>query len=1047
MLSPVHLEQGRGPHAVDVNLAGAVDHCFDVPANAIRNDHGPAHLRQDHDADGGWSVARTGDDEHSAVFLWKGNVPSEPARVDGEGTVIVDGSRGRQTWTNVERGTEHTLEIWSAREDGSVREELAIVGLAPALLDEQTILLLDADGSERLRYAGLYVFDAWHRAQTAWFDVVGSEIHIHIEPDDDAVWPLLVDPLLTAPLVINPPSTNPDLDDFNRFGDGVAVGDVSGDGRTDLLVGLPFSEDANDPANAAKGGFTTYRSLSVGADLVFTDFRNINPPGGSNFFDAMCGTSIAIGDVVGGPETDVIVGCPGAEGEDGAILVYQDGIPLNPTFVLRDATPGTNEGTRLADTGGLIVANVNDSTKLEIIATKRDRLFVYDLTASQTPVQVGTTFTASLEPRLAKLSVNPGTDFRDDVAVGITTGARIHLGSVTGLLATFTAITASSGGIFGARVAGADLNADGDDELVIGQPDVSSGAGAVRLFTNNAGVFDTANPLVYSGAASEHMGSEVLGANLNDDRHEDVVYCGQGAVSTNARCVVFGGRPGGVLVALERLSVSHPSANGLATTPIIAGDFRSDGAEDLVLPQPRFNNNFIGRLHVHDGQRATLKSPAFVDPEGNLASLKIGADAIVLADVDSDGFDDLIVSAAPFKSGTSTVGRVLLYRGGATMDEVADWVVTGNTTVTGFGRSIAVGRFRGYSQPPSIAILAAGSNRVFLFHAGTNSLPPGGTNAQLSDAGQNLLVTIGGDETASMIANVGNLINNTGDGIGFGGPGKTTPGSVYLFGSAGIGGLVTTPSATLLGTEVGINCPSSFGTHLADAGNVDGIVRTELLVGGPQCGTDEEGRAFLYLSNVSASFVFPTPAWAFESNEAGAQLGVVAGIGDTDGDGAPDFAVGAPNMDTAAANGGRVYFFRGRFNGDIPLTTQTMSLSLSTANSFFGSAIAGRRDFNRDGLADVVIGAPGWSNNTSTPGEGRLEFFRGRTAGGVETSFASSPIQSNCSNCALGSTVAMGQADQSPVFTDQYGDAAYSVPGFDGGLTDEGLVAVRVGIW
>ena len=66
----------------------------------------------------------------------------------------------------------------------------------PELIDENRVALRNEDGFEQYRYGGLYVWDAFHRTQTAWFEIVEGNIEIHIENDADAVGPLTIDPLL-----------------------------------------------------------------------------------------------------------------------------------------------------------------------------------------------------------------------------------------------------------------------------------------------------------------------------------------------------------------------------------------------------------------------------------------------------------------------------------------------------------------------------------------------------------------------------------------------------------------------------------------------------------------------------------------------------------------------------------------------------------------------------------------------------------------------------------------------------------------------------------
>ncbi len=77
----------------------------------------------------------------------------------------------------------------------------------------------------------------------------------------------------------------------------------------------------------------------------------------------------------------------------------------------------------------------------------------------------------------------------------------------------------------------------------------------------------------------------------------------------------------------------------------------------------------------------------------------------------------------------------------------------------------------------------------------------------------------------------------------------------------------------------------------------------------------------------------------------------VAVVGDVDGDGADDLAVGAPGRHDATDTG-RVTIFSGRTSQSIREWTG------SAAGDFFGYALAPVGDLDGDGLADVLVGAP-----------------------------------------------------------------------------------------
>ena len=180
---------------------------------------------------------------------------------------------------------------------------------------------------------------------------------------------------------------------------------------------------------------------------------------------------------------------------------------------------------------------------------------------------------------------------------------------------------------------------------------------------------------------------------------------------------------------------------------------------------------------------------------------------------------------------------------------------------------------------------------------------------------------------------------------------------------------------------VGDQPGSSTGFAGAAAGDVNGDGYADVLVGAHQqknaIGSRESrGRVYLYLGGPDG--LPQKPIWTPSGEGIGSNYGyTLHGIGDVNGDGYDDIAVGSWGYEADNINSGRVYVYYGGKQG--PSSVADWALTGAQSGQLMGNSVFGAGDVNGDGYDDLLVSA----NSTSHPEElvGMVFVFYGGPAG------------------------------------------------------------------
>jgi hypothetical protein len=345
---------------------------------------------------------------------------------------------------------------------------------------------------------------------------------------------------------------------------------------------------------------------------------------------------------------------------------------------------------------------------------------------------------------------------------------------------------------------------------------------------------------------------------------------------------------------------------------------------------------------------------------------------VATGDFNCDGYRDLAVGV-PGYDGTAGLkaGEVAVYYGSATgLKTTVGWFKEGIFAGDAFGFSLGSVQHQGTSTCWDL-IVGAPSNAAYVTNGGRVYVYKGAAVTGLHATPTATLSVTGSANLGYAVAGAGDVNKDGyGDIVVSDYNWNQSTGRVYLY-KGGSTGFATTPAWTTNGEHVGDSygaslagigkiCPSTAPCDIDKDGYADVLVGAEGFPGGNPFPV-ATGKVYMFRGNATTAGLQTTASWTATGEATNYAFGhTVAVAGDTNKDGYADVIIGAPNR-----AGGKAYVYLGKTGGLATTPVWKSPALVSTANHYVGASVASAGDVNKDGYADIVVGDTGTAGGVS----------------------------------------------------------------------------------